>query len=275
MALPATGWVSKRSEAAVTPVLLPTRASYDYRDAWVYPERQVRVRTIAPSKGRASAEAHIGAGDAGGVRAQMHIEDVHAVLLIDALLLEPPLEQGWAFNFDGHTFYVLNSVLGKSLVYDLTTGQWHGWVTAGEVTWNMHRGVVWKGRVLGADAFAPRVWELDTDSELDEGELPIERLVSGFQPVRGSASIRQGSLRLTARRDDPQGSALVRMRFSDDGGHTWSRHHEVSLLPGDGRSRIEYRSLGRIRAPGRLWEFSDAGGLVRIDGVDTDIDGGA
>ena len=271
MTLP--GWVSKRARAPVTAIPLPQSATFEYRDAWTDPERRLKARTVTLTAGTAGAAAYIGAGDAGGALVVLSVEDAHAVLLVDALLLQAPLEQGWAFTYDGHVFYVLNSVLEQSLVYDLTTGQWYGWVTSGEIAWNMHRGTTWRGRVLGADAFSPLVWEMDAESPLDEGAVPIERVVTGFQAVRGAASVRQGSLRLTARRDDPEGSALVRMRFSDDGGRTWSRYHDVSLEPGNGRSRIEFRSLGRMRAPGRLWEFSDAGGLVRIDGVDSDVEG--
>lgn len=254
-------------------VPLPLRATYEYTDAWTDPLRQVAARTVTLSSGGASSEVHVGAGDAGGARLQLHVDDVYAVLLVDALLLQSPLEQGWAFSYDGHVFYVLNNTPGGSLVYDVTTGQWHTWKTAGEEFWNVHRGHVWKGRVLGADFFLPRVWELDGAAALDEGILPIERVVSGFQPFRGQASLRQGSLRLTARRGDVDDAATISLRFSDDGGRTWSAYREVTLPAGEARSRVEFRSLGRMRAPGRLWEFSDTGSLVRIDGVDTDLDG--
>jgi len=274
MALPSPGWVSRRAEAPVTQVPLPLRSTFEYTDAWTDPVRQLAARTVTLSAGGASAEVHVGAGDVEGARLQMHVDDAYAVLLVDALLLQAPLEQGWAFTFDGHTFYVLNSLPSGSLVYDFTTQQWYTWITAGESAWNMHRGIMWRGRVLGADFFAPKVWELDSDVGLDEGVLPIERVVTGFQPIRGQSAIRQGSVRLTARRGDPSADdATVSLRFSDDGGRTWSRTYEVALPAGDAKSRIEYRSLGRMRAPGRLWEFSDVGGLVRIDGVDTDMDG--
>lgn len=270
MALPSPGWVSQRAAAPVTPFPLPERATYEYRDAWTDPARTLRARTVAHVAGDASAEAFIGAGDAGGARVLLHVDDVYAVLLVDALLLQAPLEQGWAFVLDGHVFYVLNRVMNRSLVYDLTTGQWHLWVTAGEAAWNVHRGVTWRGRVLGADAFSPLVWEVDPESQLDEGVLPIERVVTGFLPVEGQGSVRQGSLRLTAGYDAAAPAGAVRMRFSDDGGQTWSQTYEVPVQG----ERIEFRSLGRMRAPGRIWEFSDEGGLVRIDGVDTDVEGG-
>lgn len=271
MSLPAPGWVSIRAAAPAMSFPLPMRATYEYRDAWTDPARRLRARTVSRTFGAASSEAYVGAGDAGGALVLLHVEHVHAVLLVDALLLQAPLEQGWAFVLDGHVFYVLNRVLERSLVYDLTMGQWHSWVTAGEAAWNMHRGVTWRGRVLGADAFSPLVWELEPESPLDEGALPIEHVVTGFLPVHGRGAVRQGSLRLMAGRDDEAPDGNLRMRFSDDGGQTWSQTYEIPVEAGAVR-RFEFRSLGRMRAPGRLWEFSDKGGLVRIDGVDTDLE---
>jgi hypothetical protein len=185
------------------------------------------------------------------------------------------LERAWSFSLDGHVFYVLSAVRGASLVYDTTTGQWLQWVTGGRAYWNMFSGITWRGRVLAADASSPSIWELDPATTKDEGSLPIERTVTGFQPIRGRESAPQGSLRITAHREgplDPAGVAIT-MRFSDDGGATWSQPREVTMLPTDYSKRIEYRSLGRLRAPGRIWEFTDAGGLVSIEGADTDIAG--
>lgn len=189
-------------------------------------------------------------------------------------LLKPPLRKAWAFTYDGHIFYVLNAVDRPNLVCDLTTGQWHEWRTAGFPYWNMHNGIMWRGQVLAADAAGAQIWRVDSESLTDEGSREIERAVTGFQPHRGDASVRQGALRLTARRQGTLAAvSTVTMRFSDDGGRTWSRTFEVVLRETDVTKRIEFRSLGRIRSPGRIWEIEDRGGLVRIDGADSDLDG--
>jgi hypothetical protein len=189
------------------------------------------------------------------------------------------IEKAWAFVLDGHTFYVLNFKDRPALVYDVTTGQWHEWFTRDAdyfpLIWNMFRGIMWKGQIIAADASLPTVWELDPHSMLDEEVDVIRRAVTGFQPLRGSAAIRQGSLRLTARKEALDAPATIRMRFSDDAGRTWSQWREVTLLGNSVSRRIEWRSLGRLRAPGRIWEIEDAGGLVRIDGTDTDMEGGS
>lgn len=196
---------------------------------------------------------------------------------IELLLPRRTLERAWAFTFDGHVFYVLNRAYEPSFVYDMTTQQWHHWLgqevlesEGAEPFWNMFRGVVWKGRVLACGMWDNMIWELDPHSMLDEEIIPIKRKVTGFQPLRGSASQRQGALRVTARKEDAAEPAILTMRFSDDGGKTWSAPRTVDLF---GSHRIEFRSLGRIRAPGRIWEISDEGGFVRIDGADADLEG--
>jgi len=187
-----------------------------------------------------------------------------------------PSRKAWAFVLDGHVFYVMDSSGAGTLVYDATTRQWCIWRTADLPFWNMHRGHVWRSRTLAADAAEGVIWEVDPHSALDEQEHPIARVVTGFQPVRGSGSSRQGSMRLSARRQTSLGDyAKVALRYSDDGGRTWSTARTLVLAPGVKSKRIEWRSLGRLRAPGRIWELSDLGGLVRIDGADSDMDGGA
>lgn len=179
--------------------------------------------------------------------------------------------QSWAFTFDGHIFYVLGASADRTIVCDLSTGQWHLWRTNGGA-WNMNRGIMWRGQVLAADAALPKVWLLDAGTPLDEGVHSIARVVSGFVPLRGRESLTVGALRLTASVGEPDAvNVPVRLRFSDDEGETWSRYFDIMLAADDFSQPLKFRSLGRMRAPGRLFEFSDAGGLVRIDGADADI----
>ena len=206
------------------------------------------------------------------------ISDWSAPLFISTLLPRATLEKAWAFTFDGHIFYVLNFTTEAALIYDITTRQWSRWFGAaalegGEPFWNMFRGMVWKGRVIAGGMEDNRIWELDPHSMLDEDSTPIQRKVTGFQEVRGSSSVRQGSLRVTARKEDAAVPSTLTMKFSDDRGKTWSSERTVDLAANSYSQRIEFRSLGRLRAPGRVWEISDEGGFVRIDGADADLEG--
>lgn len=182
----------------------------------------------------------------------------------------------WAFVLDGHIFYVLNDVGGDTVVCDLRAGnQWAHWYT-GEAggKWSAYRGIVWKGRTLVVDDLTSSIWEVDPDSMLDGGVDHIKRVVTAFQAVRGKGSIRQGSLRVTASVGEPSlEDATVLLRFSDDEGQTWSPVYSRTLEAGNYDQPLRFRSLGRLRSPGRIWEISDIGGLVTIEGADADMEG--
>lgn len=276
MALPPEGWTATPERAPLLDVPLPEREEFSYTsyenpppfvDQW-----GLDLRKLVWGGAGAEAVEGVTAKHTRVKVATLWVESAYSVTLIDEFLLVAPLEKGWLFTIDGHVFYVLNFVLGRTLVYDFTTRQWHKWYTAGRPFWNVFRGINWNGRVIGADAESPAIWEVDMGSELDEGEHPIERVVSGFQAVSGLGSARQGSLRISARRGElPAGGTALRMRFSDDGGRTWSKFYTFDLKDTNYSQHIEFRSLGRLRAPGRIWEIYDTGGLVRIDSADADI----
>lgn len=180
--------------------------------------------------------------------------------------------RAWIFSLHGHVFYVLQT-FDQTLICDLTTGQWAKWVTAGHQRWNMYRGVTWRGRIIAAGSAGPEVWEVDPKEPLDEGLHPIRRVVTGFLPVRGDHSYRQGELRLNASVGQPVAEGVdLEMRFSDDGGHTWVGPFSIRLLQGVYSQELSFRSLGRLQVPGRIWEITDAGGLMRIDDADSELD---
>jgi len=182
------------------------------------------------------------------------------------------MKKAWAFVLDGHVFYVLNDVDGDTMVCDLRTGQWAHWRTGSAQKWNMFRGLMWRGNAIACDKNSNVLWSVDPESVLDEDAIEIQRVVTGFQPLRGRASVRQGSLRVTASVGEPSAvDAEVRMRFSDDEGETWGVQYVRVLQPEEYAQVLRYRSLGRIRAPGRIWEVADEGGLIRIEGVDADV----
>lgn len=183
--------------------------------------------------------------------------------------------KAWAFTMDGHIFYVMDDVDGDTLVCDLRTGQWHHWYT-GTVpgVWSMHNGMMWNGRVLASDAVTGQIWEVDPHSMRDEDTTEISRVVTAFHSLRGRSSARVGSFRLTASVGEPSlDAAQVSVRFSDDEGQTWGALYTRALETDNFAQVLRFRSLGRLRAPGRIWEVSDRGGLVLIEGADADIEG--
>lgn len=177
-----------------------------------------------------------------------------------------------------------------TLIYDLTTGQWHQWGTLEDTgggvfdnaRWNMILGVFWqelKGgdgqpiyATVAAGIESNEIFRVDPESEIDNGgtdnEQYIRRQVTGGLSIRNRVFPRQFDLRLTASVGDPAvAGADVNLRFSDDNGNTWVTPLPISLTAGAWSQDLVWRSLGIIRAPLRIFEITDTGGLVRISTV--------
>lgn len=190
--------------------------------------------------------------------------------------------RSWTFSLDGHTFYVLDLGATGTWLYDTVTQQWcrfstQGYLPAGadDPIWNMRNGAQWgQMRIVGGDSITGIVWELDPLVVDDEGFRDLVHVVSGGVVTRSRVYQSLAALRLSASVgliDDAKG-ATINMRYSDDEGQTWSDYFPIPLTAGDIGAELAWRSLGSFCAPGRLFEISDVGGIVRIDGCDAFID---
>lgn len=184
--------------------------------------------------------------------------------------------RAWTFVLDGHVFYVLNLSEEGTFVYDVTTGQWAQFSTGGYGIWNMLRGLAWGVYTIGADAIQPTVWAIAPDSPLDEDWRPIEHAVTGGVPARSRRGIRQDNFRMTVSAGFiGESGAVMNLRFSDDNGRTWSSPMPVSLISQDYSQEVQWLSLGALQAPGRVFEVTDVGGVIRIDDATAMFDGDA
>lgn len=188
----------------------------------------------------------------------------------------------WTFTLDGHVFYCLDLGEQGTFVYDQTTQEWAEFQTQGNASWNMHNGTMWNNqgvpRVVAGDANGSNVWELDPTALFDEGFRDIEHACSGGIVLRSRVFIAMASLRVACSSgilDDTTGAALMQLNYSDDGGQTYQGPFTVNLQTGsspDGQQDVKFDSLGSFMAPGRVIQISDVGGVVRIDGVDAELD---
>lgn len=185
--------------------------------------------------------------------------------------------RAWTFVLDGHTFYVLDIGEEGTFVYDDDTNQWWNASTQGfEPQWNFINGTMWQqGRIVGADMLTNEIWELVPTAVLDEGWRDIAHVVTGAIATRNRVYVGCDALRLSASvgQLDEVNGAVMTMRYSDDWGQTWSDDFTVDLIVDDFSGEIAYRSLGSFMAPGRIFELSDSGGLIRIDGADLFLNG--
>lgn len=197
--------------------------------------------------------------------------DVVALCMYRTGIPTPKRARCWSFVLDGHTFYVLDLGVEGNFLFDTVTQQWCHFSTAGfDKQWNFQNGVMWGSRIIGGDLLNDYLWDLDPTATLDEGFRDVEHVVTGSINTRSRTYIGCDALRVSASFGllDEVGGSTMNMRFSDDQEETWSDYFTVSLIEDDFAGEIAYRSLGSFMAPGRIFELSDTGGLIRIDGAD-------
>lgn len=184
--------------------------------------------------------------------------------------------RSWTFDLDGHTFYVLDLGQEGTFLYDMTTQQWCQFQTTGYQQWNFHHGTMWgeAGRIVAGDGDYPYALEMVPDATMDDGFRSITHKVTGGLATRSRVALSVESVRMSGSIGglDEDVEATFTMRFSDDNGNTWSSDYTVELIQGDYDQNVEWTSLGSFMMPGRIFEFEDVGGLLRIDGVDVGIE---
>jgi len=188
--------------------------------------------------------------------------------------------RAWTFTLDGHTFYAITLGEQGTWVYDMTTGQWSEWETAGLGSWNMERGTTWKGSIIAADRENGIIWSIDPTSFIDDDFKTQTRVVTGATAIRGRDQPSNYAVYLTASKGEvavgttlPATAPTVKLEYSDDQGRTFVDAGTVTIAVGDFVQDIQWQSLGAMRAPGRIFRVTDTGAIARIDGVDAEIEG--
>jgi hypothetical protein len=166
--------------------------------------------------------------------------------------------RAWSFQIEGHEIYVINfPSIDLTWAYDLATQQWFKWLwwDAPNAVYKRHRGqncIAFTNKNLVGDYENGKIYSLDFDEYTDAGN-PIRRLRRAphlttdlqrqyfeefqiqFQPGVGLT---------TGQGDNPQ----AMLRWSNDGGSTWSNEHWVSMgQQGNYVNRAIWRRLGWAR----------------------------
>ena len=176
---------------------------------------------------------------------------------------------GYTYQQDGHSFYVLIFPSANTTwVYDVATQAWHeraGWYNG---AWTRHRSncqMFFNNRVIVGDYDDGRIYEFDLDYYQDDGQAQRwyrswRALATGQNNLKRTA---QHSLQLdcetgvginTGQGSDPE----VMLRWSDDGGHTWSYEHWKKMGQiGQFGYRTIWRRLGMTtKIRDRVYEVS-------------------
>jgi hypothetical protein len=176
---------------------------------------------------------------------------------------------GMAYQQDGHQFYILTfPTAGATWVYDLATGRWHERAAWANAAFTRHRAncmVSFNGKIIVGDFINGKLYELDLETYTDDSEpqrwlRSWRALPTGENKLTRTA---QHSLQLdceagvglvTGQGSNPQ----VMLRWSDDGGHTWSNEHWRSMGQiGETGKRVIWRRLGMtLKLRDRVYELS-------------------
>ena len=176
---------------------------------------------------------------------------------------------GYTYQQDGHSFYVLNFPSANTTwVFDVATGAWHERASFANGQFNRHRGncqMFFNGQNVVGDYQNGKIYAFDLTVYADDGQ-PQKWLRSWRALPTGANSLArtiQHAMQLdcetgvginTGQGSDPQ----VMLRWSDDGGHTWSNEHWKSMGK-IGRSgyRTIWRRLGAtMKIRDRVYEVS-------------------
>lgn len=166
----------------------------------------------------------------------------------------------FVISFGGHTFYVLNIVGQGTWAFDYGYKSWAEWRS-----WEMDRfrvSVADREGFMG-DAYTGALMSFDGGQYTDFGNVPIERVVSTFQPLK-SGTLRNFQLALHCEQGvgllgSGHGSEpVVEMRFSDHRGWDWGPWMQSGLGAHGQRGKealAQWSNLGTFPSPGRAFEF--------------------
>lgn len=178
----------------------------------------------------------------------------------------------WTYQQDGHSFYVLNFPSGNATwVFDAATGLWHEWAYLGTLAGN--DGTLNRARpITHSFAFGKHVvgdWQTGYLYQMsplffDDDTREVQRIRRApfidnslkrifFHQFELDLEIGQGNAGNPS--IPPPVDPQISLRWSDDGGYTWSNYVTISMgLSGQYRKRVIWRRLGQTRS--RVFEVS-------------------
>ena len=176
---------------------------------------------------------------------------------------------GYTYQQDGHSFYVLSFPTGNATwVYDVATGGWHERARFENGQYYRHASncqMNYNGEIVVGDSGNGNLYAFDlavfTDNDAPQKWVRSWRALSSDQNTLKRTA--QHALQLdcetgvglaTGQGSNPQ----VMLRWSDDGGHTWSNEHWTSMgAIGSFGTRAIWRRLGMTdKLRDRVYEVS-------------------
>ena len=175
----------------------------------------------------------------------------------------------YTYQQDGHSFYVLIFPSANTTwVYDVATQTWHeraGWSNGAFTRHRSNCQMAFNNKVIVGDYENGNIYAFDMDTYADNGQIQKwlrtwRALPPGQNNLKRTAQhamqidLESGVGLNLGQGDDPE----VMLRWSDDGGHTWSNEHwsKVGKIDEFYR-RVWFRRLGMtLKLRDRVYELS-------------------
>lgn len=159
--------------------------------------------------------------------------------------------RAFTFSNEGHKFYALNTDVG-SFVYDMATGAWHERQSGELPRWRVNGATSFGARTILSSSETGRLYTQNFDTHDEDGdaiavEIILPVIESGDRSEMSMYSFEviceTGAGLTSGQGSDPQ----MMLRYSDDGGRTWSNELWRSLgAIGEYRTRAIWRKLGQF-----------------------------
>ena len=176
----------------------------------------------------------------------------------------------YTYQQDGHSFYVLNFPSADiTWVYDVATLSWHqraGWLNN---RYTRHRGdcqMAYNAEIVVGDYLAGAIYAYDPEVYTEAGT--VQKWLRSWRALPTGTNNLSRTTHHALQLDCESGVGLdgeqqgtdpqVMLRWSDDGGHTWSNEHWKSMgRIGETGARVIWRRLGMtMKLRDRVYEVS-------------------
>lgn len=175
----------------------------------------------------------------------------------------------YTYQQEGHAFYVLNfPTANATWVYDVSTGAWHERAGFDNGLLTRHRSNCqcnFDNTTVVGDFESGNIYALDLDTYADNGD--IQKWVRSWRALPAGQNNLKRTSHHSLQLDMESGTGLnngqgsdpeVMLRWSDDGGHTWSNEHWMKTGKiGEHGKRVIWRRLGMTtKLRDRVYEVS-------------------
>lgn len=177
----------------------------------------------------------------------------------------------FTYQQDGHHFYVLTFPIGgRTFVYDCNTQVWHeraGFIDGSFIRWEAQEYAFFDNQHLVCDTLEGKIYYLDLAAYTDGGK--VRKWVRSWR-APGSDMKREKHHRLTLELEGGVGTLggvdqSIVLRYSNDGGHTWSNELWRDLgAMGEYQKRVYWHRLGITSGQPRVYELSGSANVKTV-----------